>query len=169
MQDAQRLTQWVADHSAAVYGFLLGATGDRAAAEDLLQEVFFRAWSARQAYCERGQARAYLLTIAHRLAADRVRRGRRRERQIDPGQWQLVEPADSRTPAEELTRTENESRLLAALAELSPPQRCAILLRYYGQLSFEQIAATMQAPLGTVLSHCRRGLDALRRLLVTEN
>ncbi len=169
MQDAQRLTQWVADHSAAVYGFLLGATGDRAAAEDLLQEVFFRAWSARRAYCERGQARAYLLTIAHRLAADRVRRGRRRERQIDPGQWQLVEPADCQTPAEELTRTENESRLLAALAELSPPQRRAILLRYYGQLSFEQIAATMQAPLGTVLSHCRRGLDALRRLLVTEN
>ncbi len=168
MQHADRLTQWVADHSAAVYGFLLGTTGDRTAAEDLLQETFCRAWSARQAYCEQGQARAYLLQIAQRVAFDRGRR-QRQERTNTTGQWQDLEPADVRLPADELDRVENERRLLAALESLSPPQRRTILLRYYGGLSFEQIAATMQAPLGTVLSHCRRGLAALRRLLVTES
>ena len=151
---------------AAVYGFLLGTTGDRATAEDLLQEVFLRL--VGPGYSERGQARAYLLQIAHRLAADRGRR-QRQERTNTTGQWQDLEPADLRLPADELDRAENERRLLAVLESLSPPQRRTILLRFYGGLSFEQIAATMQAPLGTVLSHCRRGLAALCRLLVTES
>jgi len=52
------------------------------------------------------------------------------------------------------------------LASLSPPQRRALLLRYYGDLSFAEIAAIMGCPLGTALSHCRRGLLKLRELLV---
>ena len=55
-----------------------------------------------------------------------------------------------------------------ALDQLSVPQRRVLLLRYYGDMSFEEIAATLECPLNTALSHCRRGLLALRRLLSGE-
>jgi RNA polymerase sigma-70 factor (ECF subfamily) len=56
--------------------------------------------------------------------------------------------------------------LHAALDRLAPMQQRVLLLRYYSQLDFQEIADTLQMPLNTALSHCRRGLEALRRLLV---
>ena len=55
-----------------------------------------------------------------------------------------------------------------ALEQLSPPQRRVLLLRYYGQMSFAEIAHIMEIPLNTVLSHCHRGLEKLRKLLGEE-
>jgi RNA polymerase sigma-70 factor, ECF subfamily len=52
------------------------------------------------------------------------------------------------------------------LDRLSPPQRRVLLLRYYGQFTFAEIAEMIDCPLNTTLSHCRRGLEALRALLV---
>ncbi len=48
---------------------------------------------------------------------------------------------------------------------LTPPQRRVLLLRYYGDLSFSEIAEIVGCPLSTALSHCRRGLLTLRGLL----
>ncbi len=61
---------------------------------------------------------------------------------------------------------EETGRLTAALDRLSPAQRRVLLLRYFGQLSFADIATTTGLPLSTTLSHCRRGLETLRKLLV---
>jgi RNA polymerase sigma-70 factor (ECF subfamily) len=52
------------------------------------------------------------------------------------------------------------------MESLSPQQQRVLLLRYYGELGFAEIAAIMQCPLGTALSHCHRGLQALRKQLV---
>jgi RNA polymerase sigma-70 factor (ECF subfamily) len=59
-------------------------------------------------------------------------------------------------------------QLAAAMEGLSPPQRRVLLLRYHGQMSFSEIAETINCPLNTALSHCRRGLLALRELLVED-
>jgi len=62
--------------------------------------------------------------------------------------------------------TEQNELLTAALNKLSPAQRRVLLLRYYGQMSFAEIASTIGCPLNTALSHCHRGLEALQALLV---
>jgi RNA polymerase sigma-70 factor (ECF subfamily) len=135
-------------------------------ADDLAQEVFCRAWQARRRYREQGNARAYLLRIADRLLCDRYRRGGR-EVTLDEKQWKQREPASRAVdPCEAATQAEAASRLTAALDCLSPQQQRVLLLRYYGQLSFAEIAEMVHCPLNTALSHCRRGLMALKKLLV---
>ena len=67
------------------------------------------------------------------------------------------------------TTARESEELAAALNELTLAQRRVLLLRYFGELSFEEIAGTLGCPLGTALSHCRRGLAALRKLLTAKS
>lgn len=162
--EREQLTVWVRQHGGAVLGFLTGMVRNRAAAEDLLQEVFCRAWQARGRYCDAGRERAYLLKIADRLACDHARR-RKREMPLDAGAELAAQPDKESPPWERMAQAETRRLLAAALDALSEPQRRTLLLRYYGNLEFNEIAELLDAPLNTVLSHSRRGLSALRQLL----
>jgi RNA polymerase sigma-70 factor, ECF subfamily len=157
---------WVRDHGRAVRGFLWAALRRQDAVDELCQEVFCRAWQARSSYREQGAARAYLLRIADRLVCDRGRRASGHVN-LDQDGWKLHEPVCAAAdPSVAAVRAEENELLAATLDRLSPPQRRVLLLRYYGQFSFAEIAEMMDCPLNTVLSHCRRGLEALRALLV---
>lgn len=167
--DEERLFgDWVREHGQAVRGFLLAMVRRPDVADDLCQEVFCRAWQARSRYREEGNARAYLLRIADRLVCDR---GRRAEPYVNLNEdgWRKYEPHDSAVePSQVALLAERSEELTAALDQLSPIQRRVLLLRYYGQLSFAEVATMVDCPLNTALSHCRRGLEALRKLLVED-
>ena len=161
----QLLANWVGTHGRAVRGYLLAMVRREDVAEDLLQEVYRKAWEARGRYRECGAARAYLIRIADGLVRDRARKGRR-EIQVEPEQWEALEPAEWDTePSFVLTQSEARQRLNEALDQISPDQRRVLLLRYYGELDFAEIAATVGCPLNTALSRAHRGLLALRRIL----
>ena len=177
----RRFAEWGREHGHAIRGYVLALVrgfagcGGRSAdlADDITQEVFFRAWQARRRYREQGTARAYLLRIADRLVCDRGRRarpsGKGREITLDEELWRQVEPiSPGSEPADKLVRAEAAEQLTEALDNLSPQQRRVLLLRYYGQLTFAEIAETMDCPLNTTLSHCRRGLMVLRKLMVED-
>ena len=164
--DAELWAEWARLHGRAVRGYLLAITRRHDLADDLTQEVFCRAWQARDRYREQGAARAYLLRIADRLVWDHHRRSGREVNLSDEG-WKQVEPAQrAGSPGDTLVQKEAFGQLASTLDSLSPPQRRVLLLRYYGDLPFAEIAAIMECPLSTALSHCHRGLAALRRLLV---
>jgi RNA polymerase sigma-70 factor (ECF subfamily) len=161
--DADRLSRWVREHGQPLFGFLLRSVGNWALAEDLTQEVFARAWRHREAYQEIGQERAYLLRIAARLVRDHYRRPALATLVQDP---EGAEPLTAESaPSAMLEQAETEKELNEALDRLSPAQRQTLLLRYYGEMSFEEIAQVMQIPLSTALSHARRGLSGLRKML----
>ena len=156
------------EHGAAVRGYLAVLVRRSDVVDDLLQDVFRRAWQSRHAYQEAGHARAYLIRIADRLACDwRRRAARDGQRQLDDAGWRTIEPAIDIPPEESLAAAEARRELDEALGSLTSAQQRVLLLRYYGQMSFNEIAATLECPLGTALSHCRRGLEALRRRLIT--
>jgi RNA polymerase sigma-70 factor (ECF subfamily) len=164
-RDADRVAQWVREQGGAVRGYLLGLVRRPDVADDLTQEVFWRAWRSRERYREAGTPRAYLLKIADRLAWDHCRTARR-EVHLDEETWSQVEPPSGLAgPADKAEWSEAERELAEALGALSPDQRRVLLLRYYGGLEFSEIARQCGSPLGTVLSHCHRGLHALRKLL----
>jgi len=149
-----------------VRGYLLAMVRRLDLADDLTQEVFCRAWQARSRYREQGNARAYLLRIADRLVCDHGRKAGR-EVTLDEQVWKQIETVSRvAEPSQALAQTEAVGQLAAALDRLSPAQRRVLLLRYYGELTFSEIAAIIDCPLSTTLSHCRRGLIALRKLLV---
>ena len=161
---SELLSRWVVEHARAVRGFLLGMVRKEDVADDLLQDVFRRAWQARERYREQGQARAFLMRIADRLVCDRARR-LGVEINVDFDAWQQLEPAVDDDPTAPLLRDETGQALAAALDQITPIQRRVLLLRFYGGMEFAEVAKTLGAPLNTVLSHCRRGLLTLRKLL----
>jgi RNA polymerase sigma-70 factor (ECF subfamily) len=162
----QRLQRWVREHGRAVRGYLLALVRRPEDADDLLQEVFRKAWLARERYDERGQERAYLMRIADRLACDWRRK--KREVQLNGDDWKAVEPTTAANATVALEQEEWRGELQGALDSLSEQQQRVLLLRYYGELEFPAIAEQLALPLGTVLSHCHRGLAALRKLLTKE-
>jgi RNA polymerase sigma-70 factor (ECF subfamily) len=165
--DEERLGRWVQEHAPAVLGFLRGTLRRQDIAEELLQETFCRAWEARGRYVDSGKERAYLLTIADRLACDRARRSGR-EILLDDEGWSRAEPRESGQPADRLVRQESVRQLELAMESLGENQRRVLLLRYYGEFPFHEIARMTGWPLNTVLSHCRRGLLALREVLIED-
>lgn len=163
--ETDRLTGWFDQHGAAVRGYLRGLVRRDDVADDLTQDVFRRAWQARANYREQGTPRAYLLRIADRLVIDRARKNRP-EISLDDTGWIAVEPANqSPDPSAGLMQTEARHQLDAALELLTAAQRRVLLMRYYGDLSFAEIAETLGCPLSTALSHCRRGLLAMRQII----
>lgn len=160
------MTSWFRQHGQAVRGYLTASVRRADVAEDLTQEVFRRAWQARKAYREQGTARAYLLKIADRLVIDLARKSKP-EVHLDEDAWTVAEPVDGGdSPGDGLRKSEARRELEAALELLTPQQKRVLLLRYYSDMPFAEIAETVGCPLSTALSHCRRGLLALRKVIV---
>jgi RNA polymerase sigma-70 factor (ECF subfamily) len=163
-----RLSRWVAQHGKAIRTFVWVSVRDDSLTEDLVQEVFCRAWEARERYVESGRERAYLLRIADRLVCDHFRRPKR-EVKLAVEMWEQIDPqATTELPLDSLSRIESETGLRTALDSLSEGQRRILLLRFFGGLQFHEIAEQIGVPLNTVLSHCHRGLLALRKKMPEE-
>ena len=143
-------------------------TIDRAAAEDLVQEVFLAVWrNADRFDPERGSVRAWILQIAHfRLLNELRRRSRQPEIAADPDGLVLDGlPAADLGPAEVASRRHRRALIQSAFDELPPPQRQAISLAFLDDLTHEQVAAELGLPLGTAKTRIRAGLQKLRGVL----
>jgi len=150
-----------------IFGLAL-PTLDRAAAEDLVQEVFLAVWrNARRFEPERGTVRAWVLQITHfRLLNELRRRSRQPEVVPDPEGLVLASlPASDPGPAEATWEQHRRAVLKSALDELPPPQREALSLAFLDDLTHEQVAAELGLPLGTAKTRIRAGLLKLRSTL----
>ena len=143
-------------------------TLDRAAAEDLVQDVFLAVWrNAGRFDPERGTVRAWVLQIAHfRLLNELRRQSRQPEIAPDPEGLMLARlPARDPGPLEATWRQHRRAVLTSALDELPPPQREALRLAFLDDLTHEQVAAELGLPLGTAKTRIRVGLQKLRATL----
>ncbi|MGH2349167.1 MAG: sigma-70 family RNA polymerase sigma factor [bacterium] len=147
--------------STAVYSLALRMLRDRAAAEEVTQEVFVGIWRGAGEFDPgRGSGRSWILAQAHHKSVDAVRRMRLRA--TDP--LPPAAAADIDIDAEALRGVENE-RVRQALASLSKEQREAIVLAYYGGYTQKEISGRLRVPLGTVKTRIRDGMRRLRPLL----
>lgn len=129
-------------------------------AEDLAQQTFVAAWRGRQGFDpDRGRLGAWLLGIARRQLADRLRLMQRDLRVT------LAVEAAAPTAAPQGSPERVLDRLVVAdeLARLAPEQRRVVQLAFYDDLTHTQIAGVTGLPLGTVKSHIRRSIERLRR------
>lgn len=151
--------------SARVFGLILRVVIDRSQSEEVLQEVFLEAWQSATSFdADRGKARSWLLTIAHRRAIDRVRASQAsRRRDVVIGIRDLAADQPSLDEQVEL-RLEGE-QAMHALEQLPEPQRRAIVLAYFGGYTQSEIAVLIGAPLGTIKTRIRDGLTRLRHEL----
>lgn len=145
-----------------VFGLIVRVLVDRAQSEEVLQEVFLEVWQSAARFApNKGQGRAWVLTIAHRRAVDRVRASQSSsDRDVRAGLRDLDVAHDGVAEQVEL-KLEGE-KVAGALSTLPDPQREAIVLAYYGGYSQSEISALVGAPLGTIKTRMRDGLSRLR-------
>ena len=151
--------------SPRVFALILRVLVNRAQSEEILQEVFLEVWQSAARFApNKGQGRAWVLTIAHRRAVDRVRASQSSsDRDNRVGLRDLGEARD--TVAETVESRMEGERIAAALAALPEPQQEALILAYYGGYSQSEVSAMTGVPLGTIKTRMRDGLTRLRREL----
>jgi RNA polymerase sigma-70 factor (ECF subfamily) len=161
-------------HARVVFSLIMRIAGDRDVAEEILQEVFLRAWQQAHAFDEtRGTVRFWLQRIAHNLTLNELRRRQRRPQvQRRPpstdseGDTYAGNVEVGQDPAVDAWCAVRDAGLAHALDQLPPGQR-AVLLLYAQGFSQSEIAAKLGEPLGTVKSRMRRALCRLREALPT--
>ncbi len=155
--------QLVDEHQSMVFSLAWRMTGDRGLAEELAQDVLLELDRHLSKLCSADHVRFWLRQVTMHRAADALRRKRTKAASLGTDLWEeleerhvLVEPFEM---DEESPLGRRIEELLAALPE---SQRAALVLRYQEDLTPEEIAVTLKAPLATVKSHLQRGLKLLR-------
>lgn len=159
-------------YAGPTYALLLRIVADRQLAEDLLQEVFVRVWQRAGSYqAERGRVLTWVLSIAHNLAIDEVRRQRRRpqeaEERTDASVTDLLAAVPTAEPGPEQVVWEQQRRaqINEAMRQLPEAQRVLIELAYFEGYTQSQLAARLGEPLGTIKTRLRLGVQKLRGIL----
>lgn len=150
-----------------VYVIAARITGDPHTAEEVVQDVFLKIWQTAASFKpDDGRFVAWLNGIVRHRSIDATRSGqvraRQREQQALPETWPVD---DTLLPDQALERREIHETVRHALDQLPSPQREAIELAYYRDLTRGEIAAYLGQPLGTIKTRLRLGLDKLRNLL----
>jgi RNA polymerase sigma-70 factor (ECF subfamily) len=150
------------DHAQALFAFLLNFLRDEADTRDVLQDVFVKLARQPGLLDAVRDERAFLLRLAHNAAIDLLRRRGARDRHHEQF------GADQRNPfalADNPDEAAFRQELSVALGELPADQRAVVHLKLWEDLTFEQIATTLDIPLNTAASRYRYGLDKLRARL----
>jgi RNA polymerase sigma-70 factor (ECF subfamily) len=165
--DRDAFGELVVRHQERVYNLSLRFLGNPTAAEDLAQRVFISAFTQLKHF--KGEAAfttwIYRITFNESVTVRRTE-GRRRAVSIHGADEGLIaEPAETDDPAEALTQQEERGALHRALQEIGAEDRKILLMREMEEMPYEQIAAVLQIPVGTVRSRLHRAREALRAAL----
>jgi RNA polymerase sigma-70 factor, ECF subfamily len=156
-------------YASAVYGLALRMLGASQAAEEVVQDTFWRVWRRSATFQPgRGQVAPWLLGIAHNLCIDELRRRRARGQMVFDTDEQPVlrdRPDAGLAVDEEVWVRERRQVIVQALGQLPPEQRRVIELAFFSGLSQREIAEQTGDPLGTIKTRVRLGLRKLKELL----
>lgn len=160
--DRAAFTELYRATSARVYGLALRVVRHRAAAEEITQEVYLQVWQTAVRYdAAMSTPTGWLMMLTHRRAVDRVRReSAASARDLVFGH--AHRPVDHDVVTESVTRRLEASSVADGMRALTPMQREAITLAYYGGRSYTEVAEHLGIPLSTVKSRIRDGLRRLR-------
>ena len=149
-------------HDRVTYSLAYRITGERQAAEDLVQEAFLEVWRAAQSYQPgRGRARTWILSIVRHRGIDQLRSSARRHRILDKVEAQ----APTSQPSEAFAETWHNSQrdqVREALQGLPTEQLKVLELAYFSGYTHKEIAELLDVPLGTCKGRMRLGLKKIR-------
>ncbi|HPD17036.1 MAG TPA: sigma-70 family RNA polymerase sigma factor [Planctomycetota bacterium] len=157
----------VGKYERAVFAVAYRMTYDAAAAEDLTQEVFLRVWRKLDTFRLGEPLKPWLLRIATRVCINALKKRRPAlmatvgDEESEPIELPSTQP----DACETASQAEVAAHLERAIAELPDDYRLIVTLRHVEELSYEQIAAALELPLGTVKVRLFRARERLRRLL----
>jgi RNA polymerase sigma factor (sigma-70 family) len=146
-------------HHRAVFAFLARLTGDRAAAEDLVQDVFMRILKYRASYRDEGRFETWMFRIVRNARADYFRARGAATQVSDEG---FDAPSDAPGPGALLEQRQDLEHLRRALLLLRDDRRELIVLARYHGMKYEQIADLLDVDVGTIKVRMHRAMKELR-------
>ncbi len=135
-------------------------TADSHLADEAAQEAFIRAWQRLYSYKPQFPFRSWIMSIAVHTALDALRSA---SKQVDIDQLPLEDPTGK--PEAELEAKERRAFIQRAVLALPPASRAVLILREYEGLSYHEIAAALDIPIGTVMSRLNYARSQLRQAL----
>jgi RNA polymerase sigma-70 factor (ECF subfamily) len=148
--------------SSRVVGLAVRVIRDPAQAEEVAQEAFLEIWRTSGRFDPaKGSPLGWLLTIVHRKAVDRVRSAEASTRR-DTTYHQQNQPVEHDSTAEAAQASLEARRVRQALTSLTPVQREALELAYFGGYTHTEVATMLELPVGTAKTRIRDGLIRLR-------
>lgn len=151
-------------YQAELLGSLFYLVGNLEDARDALQEAFVKCWKHRDEVPDVQNLKAWIFRIALNTGRDLRETAWRRKRQSLPEEDAVVQ-TNQLAPDEEVERDERVQRLRVALTSLRAEEQEVFLLRQNGELTYEEIAETLQVPTGTVKTRMRLALQRLKEVL----
>ena len=151
-----------------VYALSFSILKCRSLADEACSEVFMQVWLKAETFDPaRGSAQAWIMTMARSRSLDRLRReARHRGEPLHP-ERQVTAYSDHQPPepGDQLQRSASATAVQRSIEQLTECQQRVVRLAFFKGLSHQEIAERLAMPLGTVKSHCRRGLGRLRSAL----
>ena len=158
------LQEMVEEYGDRVYRLTLRYTGDRYRAEDLTQETFLRAYLHLDRFDRQRPAGPWLFKIAANLC----RNWQRDNRELPVEEIETLNTLPGSNPEQACLVRESEEELRRALKEMPPMYREVLLLKHVGELSYAEIAETLELELSLVKNRLYRGRIMLREKLERE-
>jgi len=157
---------WSSGYQQGIYNLALRMTHDPEEAVDMTQETFLRAWRSSSGFRAEAKFSTWLYHIAYNVCLSR--RIVHPSTFADPSAAELVPVSESDEPPALVLRQERRERVVTAMHALSPAYRLVLDLYYWRDCTYEEIAAILDLPMGTVKTHLYRAKAALRGLLAVE-
>ena len=154
MNEAERLVELIP----RLRRYARALVGDRATADDLVQDTLERAWAKLHLYRRGTDLRAWLFTVMHNVHVNKVRATRATETLED----EMPELAQRAAQGDALMVRD----LDRAIARLPDEQRSVLLLVTLEDMSYDEVARTLGIPIGTVMSRLSRARDKLRAMML---
>ncbi len=164
--DNEAFARLVERNQTGVYNLALRMTRDPEEAVDMTQETFLRAWRSLPGFRAEAKFSTWLYRIAYNICLSR--------RIVHPSTFADPDAADSvpmpagEEPPAMILRQERREWVVAAMNRLTPAYRLVLDLYYWRDCTYEEIAAILDLPMGTVKTHLFRAKAALRTLLAAE-
>jgi len=148
-------------HHGPLFGYLSKLTGNRSAAEDIVQNVFQRMLKYRHTYRDEGSFTAWMYHLARRCASDHYRKASSAPISVDPTHLQ-DHPDEARSADESASSRDDRELLHQALGRLDRDDREVLLLSRLQELSFAEVAAILECSVGAARVRAHRALRTLR-------
>jgi RNA polymerase sigma-70 factor (ECF subfamily) len=160
--ERQAFNELVLLHAQGVRNVIFRMCGDTQIAEDAAQETFIQAWLRIASFRPQASLRSWLYRIAINAAIDMLRR----EKRILPGDMEEMQLKDTQPGPEALvSQVERIAAVQKAISILPDASRAVVVLREYEGLSYQEIADTLDIPVGTVMSRLNYGRKVLKERL----
>ena len=158
------LVQLFQSFEAELLGMMYHILGNIEDARDACQEAFVRCWNHLDSLHEIQNLRGWVFRIAYNISLD-IRKSAWRKRRQPLGEDEANLPAVEQHPDSKMLQTEELNQIRKAIQTLEQDEKEVFLLRQNGEMSFEQVAQTLEIPVGTAKTRMRRAVMKLHEIL----